>query len=81
MFAFSLFTALLQNGADPSIRNSEGKTPYDLADPGSTQAVFTGEHMKHQVLEAARSGNEERCVGLPNDMLLPHFALNSTNDY
>lgn len=53
-------TALLQNGADPSIRNSEGKTPYDLADPGSTQAVFTGEHMKHQVLEAARSGNEER---------------------
>lgn len=56
------FAALLQNGADPSIRNSEGKTPYDLADPGSTQAVFTGEHMKHQVLEAARSGNEERLM-------------------
>lgn len=51
--------ALLQNGADASIRNSEGKTAYDVAD-GSTQAVFTGEYMKHQLLEAARSGNEER---------------------
>ncbi|XP_035701715.1 poly [ADP-ribose] polymerase tankyrase isoform X2 [Folsomia candida] len=54
--------ALLQNGGDPSIRNSEGKTAYDVADPGSTQAVFTGEYMKHQLLEAARSGNEERLM-------------------
>ncbi|CAG7836108.1 unnamed protein product [Allacma fusca] len=52
--------ALLQNGADPTIRNSDGKTAFDLADPSSTAAVFTGEYMKHQLLEAARSGNEER---------------------
>jgi tankyrase len=52
--------ALLQHGADPTIRNSEGKTPFDLADPLTTAQVFTGEYMKNQLLEAARSGNEER---------------------
>ena len=57
---FRLLLALLQNGADPTIRNSDGKTALDLADPGSTAAIFTGEYMKHQLLEAARSGNEER---------------------
>jgi len=51
---------LLQNGADPQIRNSENKTAVDLADPGSTQAVFTGEYMKHHLLDAARSGNDEK---------------------
>ena len=32
---------LLQNFADPSIRNTEGKTPLDLADP-QAKLVLSG---------------------------------------
>lgn len=32
---------LLQHGADPNIRNTDGKTALDLADPTS-KAVLTG---------------------------------------
>jgi len=38
---FSLYVVLLQRGADPSIRNTDGKTALDLADPMS-KSVLTG---------------------------------------
>lgn len=56
-------TALLQHGADPSIRNTEGKTAVEVAE-GGPRAVLTGEHRKEELLEAARAGAEERLVAL-----------------
>lgn len=56
-------TALLQHGADPNIRNSEHKTPLDLADD-ITRPVLTGEYRKDELLEAARSGAEDRLLAL-----------------
>ncbi|XP_063543871.1 poly [ADP-ribose] polymerase tankyrase [Cydia strobilella] len=55
--------ALLQHGADPNIRNTEGKTPLDLAD-SATRPVLTGEYCAAEVLEAARSGADERLAAL-----------------
>ncbi|XP_047542178.1 poly [ADP-ribose] polymerase tankyrase [Vanessa atalanta] len=55
--------ALLQHGADPNIRNTEGKTPLDLAD-SATRPVLTGEYCAADVLEAARSGADDRLAGL-----------------
>ena len=42
---------LLQHNADPNIRNTDGKTAIDLADP-SAKPVLTGEmvHRDHQML-------------------------------
>ena len=37
-----LFPVLLQHGADPNIRNTDGKTALDLADP-SAKSVLTGQ--------------------------------------
>ncbi|KAI1900193.1 hypothetical protein AGOR_G00047490 [Albula goreensis] len=54
---------LLQHGADPNIRNTDGKSALDLADP-SSKAVLTGEYKKDELLEAARSGNEEKLMAL-----------------
>jgi len=54
---------LLQHGADPSIRNTDGKTALDLTDP-TAKAVLTGEYKKDELLEAARSGNEEQMMAL-----------------
>lgn len=54
---------LLQHGADPSIRNADGKTSLDMAD-SSTRSVLTGEYRKDELLEAARSGNEEKLMSL-----------------
>ncbi|KAM6441697.1 poly [ADP-ribose] polymerase tankyrase-2 isoform 2-T2 [Liasis olivaceus] len=54
---------LLQHGADPSIRNTDGRTALDLADP-SAKAVLTGEYKKDELLESARSGNEEKLMAL-----------------
>uniref|UniRef100_A0A665XBQ1 Poly [ADP-ribose] polymerase n=1 Tax=Echeneis naucrates TaxID=173247 RepID=A0A665XBQ1_ECHNA len=54
---------LLQHGADPNIRNTDGKSALDLAEP-STKAVLTGEYKKDELLEAARSGNEEKLMAL-----------------
>ncbi|XP_072943225.1 poly [ADP-ribose] polymerase tankyrase [Epargyreus clarus] len=55
--------ALLQHGADPNVRNTEGKTPLDLAD-AATRPVLTGEYCAADVLEAARSGADERLAAL-----------------
>ncbi|XP_033632864.1 poly [ADP-ribose] polymerase tankyrase-1-like [Asterias rubens] len=54
---------LLQNGADPNIRNTDGKTALDLADPPAKQ-VLSGEYKKDELLEASRSGNEEKMMSL-----------------
>uniref|UniRef100_A0A6Q2XWC7 Poly [ADP-ribose] polymerase n=1 Tax=Esox lucius TaxID=8010 RepID=A0A6Q2XWC7_ESOLU len=54
---------LLQHGADPNIRNTDGKSALDLADP-SAKAVLIGEYKKDELLEAARSGNEEKLMAL-----------------
>ncbi|XP_016361568.1 tankyrase-1-like [Sinocyclocheilus anshuiensis] len=54
---------LLQHGADPNIRNTDGKSALDLADL-SAKAVLTGEYKKDELLEAARSGNEEKLMAL-----------------
>ncbi|XP_015120588.1 poly [ADP-ribose] polymerase tankyrase [Diachasma alloeum] len=59
--------ALLQHGADPNIRNTEGKTALELAEP-ATKPVLTGEHRKDELLEAARSGNEEKLLQLLNPL-------------
>lgn len=60
---FFNFVALLQHGANPNIRNSEQKTPLDLADE-STRPVLTGEYRKDELLESARSGAEDRLLAL-----------------
>ncbi|XP_028651298.1 poly [ADP-ribose] polymerase tankyrase-2 isoform X1 [Erpetoichthys calabaricus] len=54
---------LLQHGADPTIRNTDGRTALDLAEP-SAKAVLTGEYKKDELLESARSGNEEKMMAL-----------------
>ncbi|XP_053307185.1 poly [ADP-ribose] polymerase tankyrase-2 isoform X1 [Spea bombifrons] len=54
---------LLQHGADPTIRNTDGRTALDLSDP-SAKAVLTGEYKKDELLEGARSGNEEKMMAL-----------------
>ena len=59
----NLFLALLQHGADITIRNSEGKTPIDVADV-STQLVFLENYRIADVLEAARSGDEDQLLSL-----------------
>ncbi|GBM18725.1 Tankyrase-1 [Araneus ventricosus] len=56
-------TVLLQHGADPNIRNTDGKAALDLADP-SARSVLAGEYRKDELLEAARSGNEEKLMTL-----------------
>lgn len=59
--------ALLQHGADPNIRNTEGKTALELAD-SSAKPVLTGDYKKDELLEAARTGNEERLPQLLNPL-------------
>ena len=54
---------MLQNCADPAIRNSDGKSPLDLAEP-TAKLVLTGEYKKDKLLEAARTGNEEVLMAL-----------------
>lgn len=62
-----LILALLQHGADPGIRNSEGKTALELAE-GSARAVLSGEYRKEDLLEAARAGGEEKLASLLNPL-------------
>ena len=59
--------ALLQHGADINIRTTEGKTALDLAEAG-TRAVLSGEYRKEEVLEAARSGAEDKLTALLNPL-------------
>ncbi|XP_070782929.1 poly [ADP-ribose] polymerase tankyrase-2-like [Enoplosus armatus] len=54
---------LLQHGAQPIIRNTDGRTALDLAEP-PTKAVLTGEYRKDELLESARSGDEEKLKAL-----------------
>ena len=58
-FTYTLFhLVLLQCGADAAIRNSDGKTALDLAEP-TAKLVLSGDYKKEELLEAARTGNEE----------------------
>lgn len=50
-----------------NIRNTEGKTALELAD-ASTRPVLTGEYRKDELLEAARSGAEDRLLALLNPL-------------
>ncbi|XP_067002471.2 poly [ADP-ribose] polymerase tankyrase [Anabrus simplex] len=59
--------ALLQHGADANIRNTEGKTALELAD-AATRPVLTGDYRKEELLEAARSGAEDRLLALLNPL-------------
>ena len=59
----SLCIVLLQHGADAAIRNSDGKTALDLAEP-TAKLVLTGDYKKDELLEAARTGNEEVLMAL-----------------
>lgn len=45
------------------MRNAEAKTPQDVAD-ASTRPVLTGDHRKEELLEAARSGCEDKILQL-----------------
>ncbi|KAF7232320.1 hypothetical protein EG68_05324 [Paragonimus skrjabini miyazakii] len=54
---------LLQAKADLRARNLDGKTPIDLAE-GSARLALLGDYRKDELLEAARSGNEEKLVSL-----------------
>ena len=47
---------LLQQGADPSLRNTEGKTALDVADPVTRPVLSGNDYRKEELLEAARSG-------------------------
>ncbi len=53
----------LQAKADPLLRNLDGKTPLDFAE-GATALVLVGEFRKSELLEAARTGKEDRLVSL-----------------
>lgn len=64
---FIISTALLQHGADINIRNTEGKTALEVTD-ASTRPVLTGEYRKDELLEAARSGAEDRLLALLNPL-------------
>ncbi|KAF6778441.1 hypothetical protein AHF37_02090 [Paragonimus kellicotti] len=54
---------LLQAKADLRARNLDGKTPIDLAE-GSARLALLGDYRKDELLEAARSGNDEKLVSL-----------------
>ncbi|XP_067101076.1 poly [ADP-ribose] polymerase tankyrase-2-like [Osmerus mordax] len=54
---------LLQHGAESTIRNTDGRTALDLAEP-ATKAVLNGEYRKDDLLESARSGNEDKLMAL-----------------
>lgn len=66
-YSFSFIIALLQHGADINIRTTEGKTPLDLAE-SVTREVLSGEYRKEEVLEAARSGAEDKLTSLLNPL-------------
>ena len=59
--------ALLRHGGNWNLRNSEGKTPVDLADP-ATKPILTGEYRKDELLEAARLGDEQKLLELLNPL-------------
>jgi tankyrase len=56
---------LIQNGADLKIKNLDGKTPLDLNSTNeNVRALLSGEYRKNEILEAARSGQEDILIQL-----------------
>ena len=51
---------LLQHGADPTLRNTEGKTALDVADPVTRPVLSGNDYRKEELLEAARSGRTRK---------------------
>ncbi len=51
---------LLQQGADPTLRNSEGKTALDVADPLTRPVLSEADYRKDELLEVARSGEDRQ---------------------
>uniref|UniRef100_A0A672R8S9 Uncharacterized protein n=1 Tax=Sinocyclocheilus grahami TaxID=75366 RepID=A0A672R8S9_SINGR len=51
---------LLQHGAEPTIQNTDGRTALDLAEPSPNLC----DYRKDELLESARSGNEEKLMSL-----------------
>ncbi|XP_063290647.1 poly [ADP-ribose] polymerase tankyrase-2 isoform X2 [Pelobates fuscus] len=70
---------LLQHGADPTIRNTDSRTALDLSDP-SAKAVLTGEYKKDELLESARSGNEEKMMALLTPLNVNSHASDGRKD-
>ena len=52
-------TALLQYKADTTIRNTDGKTAIELTQDDQVKQVLSGELSIEELLDAAKSGNEE----------------------
>ena len=65
---------LLQHGADPSIRNSEGKTATDVADL-VTKPVLTGEYKKEDLLEASRYVQFHEIFANKNELIFNYYIL------
>jgi tankyrase len=56
---------LLRNGADMGIKNLDGKTAIEINKTDTdVQLVLTGEYRKGEILEASRTGNEEKLLKL-----------------
>lgn len=45
------------------MRNLDGKSPFDFAN-GETALVLSGEYRKNELLEAARTGKEDKLLSL-----------------
>lgn len=54
---------LLKKGADAKLTNSEGKTALDLASL-NVRSLLTGDFRKHELLESARNGYEDKMLSL-----------------
>ncbi|KAI6653202.1 glutaminase kidney isoform, mitochondrial isoform 1 precursor [Oopsacas minuta] len=57
-------TALLQNRSDSTLRNTEGKTALDLALDEPVKQVLTGEYNIDELLDTAKSGQEDILINL-----------------
>lgn len=63
--SLSLLAPPSQWKANPELTNTDGLTPKELTQPDSAaHAVLTGEYKKDELLDAARSGHEERMTEL-----------------
>ena len=61
--------ALLQHRADASIRNTDGKTALDVAEPLAAQ-VLSGEYKRSELLQAARSATLSPPLSLSTSLCL-----------
>jgi tankyrase len=56
-----IIQVLLNNNAELSLKNQDGKTPVDLSkNDQQVSSILCGEYRKNDILEAARTGNEDK---------------------